>query len=199
MRLVVYSTFVGFEQFLHAHLDRTFDFNTDFAAPRRDPDCVYLLHWHRDAATGYRWLKKYAHEKSVAAGVCADVPEIGEMLECAQLGARAYCNSHMAAIHYAQMLRLLGNGQSWFPPKMLAETFRIAQQAVNPPKPKNSIDMLTPREQEVARVVGAGKTNRQIAAQMKITESTVKSHLSRIFKKLGVKDRVTLVLYLKDG
>ena len=197
MRLVVHSNSAAFEHFLRAHLETNFDFETDFSAPQSDPDCVHLLHWKGDAAPAYGWLKRYAQAGPVTVGVCADLPEIGEMLECVRLGANAYCNSHMAAVHYAQMLRLLSNGQSWFPPEMLAETFSLAQRVMKSSTSANSIGMLTPREQEVAREVAAGKTNRQIASQMKIAESTVKSHLTRIFKKLDVKDRVSLVLYLK--
>ncbi len=121
------------------------------------------------------------------------------MLECVRLGARAYCNSHMVATHYRQMLRLLAQGQSWFPPHMLEETFRLAQQAIRSEPSQDLLLRLTNREREIALSVADGKTNRQIADLHAIAVATVKSHLTSIFKKLEVKDRVALVLLLKQA
>ena len=127
------------------------------------------------------------------------MPNIREMLECVRLGAKAYCNSHMAALHYRQMLQLLDQGQSWFPPQMLEETFKLAQQAVKPAPAEKPLEMLTEREKDIALAVADGKSNRQIADLYEISEPTVKTHLSNIFKKLELRDRVGLVLYLKQA
>ena len=78
---------------------------------------------------------------------------IAEMLECVRLGAKAYCNSHMATLHYHQMLELLANGQSWFPPAMLDETFRLAQASVKPARDNVQLDILTAREKDIAQAV----------------------------------------------
>ncbi|MCP4046897.1 MAG: response regulator transcription factor, partial [Gammaproteobacteria bacterium] len=51
-------------------------------------------------------------------------------------------------------------------------------------------------EKEVALSVSKGLTNREIASQLNVSERTVKSHLGNIFKKLELKDRVALILYL---
>ena len=199
MKLVVYSASSAFEQFLRSHLSIDFDFHADLPAPDGDPESVHLVHISSMETDCYGWLKQQVYAKPVKVGVCADLPAIRQMLECVRLGAKAYCNSHMAAVHYQQMLQLLENGQSWFPPKMLAETFSLAQQAVDPAENSVSLDMLTPRERDIALAVGEGKSNREIAAQLDISEPTVKTHLSNIFKKLDVKDRVSLVLFLKPG
>ena len=197
MKLLVYSASGGFEQFLRTHLTIEFEFHSELSTPDSDPENVHLLHISGMETDCFAWLKQHVYAKPIKVGVCADLPSIREMLECVRLGAKAYCNSHMAAVHFNQMLQLVDNGQSWFPPKMLAETFSLAQQAVEPAQNPNSLDMLTPREQEIALAVGEGKSNREIATQLDISEPTVKTHLSNIFKKLEVKDRVSLVLYLK--
>ena len=59
--------------------------------------------------------------------------------------------------------------------------------------------MLTAREKDIAHAVGEGKSNWQIADLYEISETTVKTHLSNIFKKLELKDRVGLVLYIKQA
>jgi DNA-binding NarL/FixJ family response regulator len=97
------------------------------------------------------------------------------------------------------MLQLLENGQSWFPPQMLDETFKLAQQAANPDQNLEQLDILTDREKDIALAVSEGKSNRQIADLYEISEPTVKTHLTNIFKKLELKDRVGLVLYLKQA
>jgi DNA-binding CsgD family transcriptional regulator/tetratricopeptide (TPR) repeat protein len=57
---------------------------------------------------------------------------------------------------------------------------------------------LTPREEEVANLVAKGLTNRQIAARLVISESTTETHLSRIFKKLGLRSRTQLTMWVND-
>lgn len=76
---------------------------------------------------------------------------------------------------------------------MLANT--SAQQ--QPLAPSLKLDILTPREQAVAEAVVTGHNNKEVARMLDITERTVKAHLSAIFEKLGVRDRLQLVLELR--
>jgi DNA-binding NarL/FixJ family response regulator len=55
---------------------------------------------------------------------------------------------------------------------------------------------LTEREREIAALVGSGGSNKQIARQLDISERTVKAHLTEIFRKLGIADRLKLALLL---
>ena len=55
--------------------------------------------------------------------------------------------------------------------------------------------LLTPREDQVMRLVAEGMSNRDIAAEMQLSENTVKNYLCKIFEKLGFSNRVELVLY----
>lgn len=199
MKLIVYSASTSFETFLQQHLDGEIEVRRELRAPDGDSDNCYLLHISSMELEVYEWLLKHVSGKPIPVGVCADVSNIREMLECVRLGAKAYCNSHMAALHYRQMLQLLDQGQSWFPPQMLEQTFKLAQQAVKPAPAQKPLEMLTEREKEIALAVADGKSNRQIADLCEISEPTVKTHLSNIFKKLDLKDRVGLVLYLKQA
>jgi len=54
--------------------------------------------------------------------------------------------------------------------------------------------ILTQREREIAALIGTGESNKQIARKLSITERTVKAHLTEIFRKLGISDRLRLAL-----
>ena len=57
------------------------------------------------------------------------------------------------------------------------------------------IALLTARERQVIRLVGAGLRNKQIAQRLALSETTVRRHLRSIFRKLGVTERLDLILY----
>ncbi|MFC0546106.1 response regulator [Kutzneria chonburiensis] len=59
--------------------------------------------------------------------------------------------------------------------------------------------VLSSREAEVARLVGAGASNREIAAELFITEGTVKNHVSSTLRKLGLRDRTQLALHVTSS
>jgi len=197
MVTVVFSGSSSFQHFLGQHLDIPIEFRGQLGALGDDPQQVHLLHISSFTNNTSQWLERHVRRQSVKVAICSDVPNVQEMLECVRLGARAYCNSHMAPLHYHQLLDMLANGQSWFPPGLLEETFNLAQQAAGASAQQNPISALTARENEIARCVAEGMSNRHIADFLGISEATVKTHLTRIFRKLELKDRVGLVLHLK--
>jgi DNA-binding NarL/FixJ family response regulator len=60
-------------------------------------------------------------------------------------------------------------------------------------------DGLSPRETEVLRLVAQGLANKQIARALGITERTVKAHLGRVFREIGVLDRTSAALWARDN
>jgi len=158
---------------------------------------IYLIHAPSIGDQFESWVKIQSKNAPVKIIVCADRPTLTEMFKVVELGAKAYCNSYMQKDNYLQMIRLIHDGQSWFPPQMLYETFKLANQLLSKSDTGDSLGELTKKEKEISLAVGQGHTNQKIADLMKISESTVKTHLTHIYKKLGVKDRVGLVLYMK--
>jgi two-component system, NarL family, nitrate/nitrite response regulator NarL len=166
-------------------------------SPRSNSKQIQLLHISAFQQTdAINWLRNQAAAGCVIA-VCADRPDLTQMLASVQAGSKAYCNSYMQTGLYQQMLQALETGQSWFPPEMLAQTFTLAQTALKVEKNPAQLEALTERENEIARAVADGLSNRQIAERCDISERTVKAHLTNIFKKLEIKDRVALVLHFK--
>ena len=74
---------------------------------------------------------------------------------------------------------------------------RLLSAAVRAPaaEPDHDPDELTPRESDVLRLIAAGKSNREIARALYVSEATVKTHVNRIFAKTGSRDRTQAVRY----
>ena len=128
--------------------------------------------------------------------IAADIPELHEVLALARYQINAYFNSYMADIHYQQMLRLLGSGQTWFAPNLLTRALELAGRASTGGLTRDEIDRLTAMEKDVTRAIARGLSNKEIASSLNISERTVKSHLTHIFEKLDIKDRTTLAIRL---
>ena len=99
MQPVVYTSSESFQQFLQDRLQIPLRFSAVLEAPVNDGEGVLLLPLssfaRQDCAT---WLQRYSSGGTAAIAICSNQPNIAEMLDCVGQGARAYCNSHMAAL-----------------------------------------------------------------------------------------------------
>jgi len=165
--------------------------------PQCESQLILLLHLSSLNSRERELLPRLASQCRVVA--CSDRPDLAEMLQLMEAGVRGYGNSFMAADNLQQMLQVVEQGQVWLPPQLQQQAFELANRALNQSSsnPPLSLDGLTERESEIARAVAEGLSNRLIAERFGITERTVKAHLSNIFRKLGVKDRMALVVGLR--
>jgi two-component system, NarL family, response regulator len=107
-----------------------------------------------------------------------------------RLGARAVVQKRFAIETLMVAIRAVAEGLVWMPPAVQAQ---FAMEA-------SSSKQLTPRETEIVRHVANGMRNAQVAQSLSISESTVKTHLNKVFQKLNLRDRVQLIRYaLKTG
>jgi DNA-binding NarL/FixJ family response regulator len=93
--------------------------------------------------------------------------------------------------------RTLARGGAYLDPSVTARVLTAYRQTV-PVPPAPALDELTPRELDVLRLIGRGLSNDEIAEQLVIGEGTVKTHVGRIFDKLGVRDRAAAIVFAFD-
>ena len=100
-------------------------------------------------------------------------------------------------------IRAVASGDAVVAPSVtrrLLDTYahRLLDDSEDEPNPEPHLDALTPREREVLLEVAHGRSNSEIAAALFLTEATVKTHVGRILAKLGMRDRVQLVVFAYD-
>ena len=119
-----------------------------------------------------------------------------QVLEALQLGARGVLLKDAVLDHLSACIRAVMQGQYWLegrPVQNLVQVLRdLAAQTATPPRKTFG---LTPRELEVVGLITEGSTNKHIAQTFGISEETVKRHLTNIFNKLGVGNRLELALF----
>jgi DNA-binding NarL/FixJ family response regulator len=126
------------------------------------------------------------------------VPEIitGKML--ISKGIKAYGNARMLKLHYRQMLSTVQKGKIWTYPELTLSLAKEAKRSNISDEAEELIEhRLTEKEKEVVYAILEGLTNEAISNELEITQRTVKAHISSIFSKLHVNDRVSLILLLK--
>ncbi|MGE6776881.1 LuxR C-terminal-related transcriptional regulator [Vreelandella titanicae] len=129
-------------------------------------------------------------------------PDDREALRSLDLGARGYVHTLAAPEVLKQVALVVTNQGVWVGQELLAKvlggSFKALQQRAEGGSSFNTEQLgdLTDRERGVALAVVRGATNKEVARQLDITERTVKAHLSAIFKKLAVRDRLQLILKL---
>ncbi len=108
-------------------------------------------------------------------------------------GAVGYVHAYMPVQGLDRVLRHVMGGEIWVGKSMLTRMLSQIGQAVPEPDQDWARD-LTVRERDVARYVAQGHSNQSIADSLGITERTVRAHISAIFEKMGVTDRLMLAL-----
>jgi NarL family two-component system response regulator LiaR len=112
-----------------------------------------------------------------------------------QAGAAGYLLKDVDPDRLAQAIRDVHEGRPALHPEVAA---RLMRRVADPSGPLR--ERLTPREREVLQLLVEGSANKQIARRLRITEKTVKTHVSSILQKLGVADRTAAaVLAIRQG
>ena len=119
-------------------------------------------------------------------------------MRAVRLGAVGIVLKERAADHLIKAINKVYEGELWLDRAMLAE---MVTNGLHGGKPRQSdpeavkISTLTERERQIISLIGEGLRNKQIAARLFISETTVRHYLTGIFSKLNVSDRLELAIY----
>lgn len=123
-------------------------------------------------------------------------PEFEEAMLYLQKGAKGYGNMYMSLVHISQAIETIANDTLWLLPSIMNRLISYGSQ-ITQSSESQLLDSLSQREKDVAKEIQEGKSNKEIATSLGITERTVKAHLSHIYEKLDVHDRLALAMLLR--
>ena len=160
-------------------------------ADELNPDVVLmdLLMPNVDGLTAIAAIKKSHPEMDIVA-VTSFIEE-EKVTAALEAGASGYLLKDAAPDEVAAAIRAARAGEVHLDPavaKMLAERMRARRD-------EPQVEPLTAREQEVLRLIGRGAANKEIAAELSITERTARTHVSNILGKLGLASRTQAALW----
>ena len=125
-----------------------------------------------------------------------------EEISLLKAGVKGCCRRGIDPESLQQVLSVTNSGGVWVTrtlvPRLVSELRRYAQAArpAVPKKPDERLRLLTQRERDIVMLIVSGASNKEVGEALNISERTVKGHLSNIFQKLDVSDRLKLVLYV---
>jgi DNA-binding NarL/FixJ family response regulator len=118
------------------------------------------------------------------------------VFDALRAGASGFLLKDVTAERLFDAVRVIAAGEALLAPavtgRLISEFTRLRPVSDTPPSP--ALSALTPRETEVLRLVAEGMSNPEIARRLVVTEETVKTHVSRILAKLGLRDRTQAVV-----
>jgi DNA-binding NarL/FixJ family response regulator len=146
-----------------------------------------------DGLAATRLLAADAHAVKVLVLTTFDLDDY--VYEALRAGASGFLLKHAPASELLAAVRIVARGEALLSPsitKRLIEDFVKSQpgQGVRP----RELTALTERETEVLRLIAQGLSNHEIAAHLVLAEQTVKTHVSRVLMKLGLRDRAQAVI-----
>lgn len=170
-------------------------------AKQLKPDVV-LLDLHMAGTGGLEALRLLAEDVPEAQVIMLTVSEnADDLLETLRAGARGYLLKNIDTEFLLESIRRAARGESVMSPQIahkLADSLRVpprdtaaAVADINPSK-------LSPREREIIVMLARGASNKEIARQLELSESTIKIHVQGILRKLNIAKRVQAAVYAAE-
>jgi two-component system nitrate/nitrite response regulator NarL len=169
-------------------------------AKQLKPDVV-LLDLHMAGTGGLEALRLLAEDVPQAQVLMLTVSENAEdLLETLRAGARGYLLKNIDTEFLLESIRHAAQGESVMSPQIahkLADALRIPARE-NAPVADVSPGKLSPREREIIVMLARGASNKEIARELSLSESTIKIHVQGILRKLNIGKRVQAAVYAAE-
>jgi DNA-binding NarL/FixJ family response regulator len=164
------------------------------AVARHQPDVVVMdLRMKRvDGIEATRLLAESDGPPVLALTTFNDEELLSDVLRA---GAVGFVLKDSPAEELIRAVRAVGSGKSYLDPAVTARVLNTYRNNAAPPPPTVALTELTPREKDVLTLIAKGHNNAEIADELYISGLTVKTHVGRIFTKLGLRDRAAAIVF----
>jgi two-component system nitrate/nitrite response regulator NarL len=125
-----------------------------------------------------------------------------EAVTALKAGASGYSTKLVAPALLSKAVELVQKGEIWIARRLVVRlveelaAFSALRHRAAAALDERRLMRLTPRERQIVELVGAGSSNKGIASQLRVTEATVKAHLTSIFRKMALSGRLQLALFV---
>jgi DNA-binding NarL/FixJ family response regulator len=116
------------------------------------------------------------------------------ILKAIASGAKGYVDEAAAPAEFVQAIRVVNDGSVWAPRRVLSMFIERVSSAPGRVFPAGRVSF-TDREKEVLDMLVAGRSNKEIGAALGIEERTVKAHVAKLMRKVGVQNRIALSVH----
>jgi len=161
------------------------------------PDIV-LLDLHMPGVSGREAVRALSEELPGTRVLMLTVSEDAEdLLDTLRAGAAGYLLKNIDTDYFMDAIRRAADGESVVSPQMTSKLVRGLQAGGNEAVARQSADKgkISPREREVLVLLARGASNKELARELDLAESTVKIHVQNILRKLNLNSRVQAAVY----
>jgi DNA-binding NarL/FixJ family response regulator len=161
------------------------------AVRRLQPDIV-LMDVRMPLMDGIEATRRILQDGATCRVVLLTTFDLDEYVYAAMYaGASGFLLKDVTGEQLEASIRLVGTGEALLAPTV---TRRLIERYTKPLGNSNALLSLSPREMDVLKNLARGMSNAELAAELNLEESTIKTHVARILAKLGVRDRVQAVI-----
>jgi two-component system nitrate/nitrite response regulator NarL len=207
MRVLVYSPVRLFGDCIAAFLDSAdvaeivlaeHDLlSLDLRAMELGMDVVLIDVTAPTARSAARLVKALSPEVSTIAVAVTEVPD--EVIACAKSGFDAYVPRTARPAEMIDIIHRVQLGETVCDPKMTRTLFEEIARRQTPHSQHSPDGHLTPRELEIARLLGRGAANKEIASELHLSVATIKNHVHSVLRKLQVDNRAQVATLLVEN
>lgn len=164
-------------------------------AKRLKPDVV-LQDLHMPGTSGLEAIPLLREESPQSQIIMLTVSEDAEdLLEALRVGARGYLLKNIETDFLVESIRRAAAGESVMSPQMAGRLADAVRGVAKGTTAATDANRLTPREREIIGMLARGASNKEIARELDLSESTVKIHVQGILRKLNLASRVHAAVY----
>ena len=150
-----------------------------------------------DGITATRRLRERPDAPPVLALTTLDYDEV--LAGMLRAGAAGFVLKGVPAENLQRAVRTVADGGAWLDPAVTGRVLAAYRSAPEARRDDAALALLTARERDVLVQIGRGRSNAEIARDLRVGEGTVKTHVNHLFAKLGLRDRAAAIVFAFDS